>query len=103
MCKADFSVGQIVHHKTFGYRGVIYDVDPIFQGSEEWYERVAHSRPPKDCPWYHVLVDGQSVETYVAQRNLEADITQTPIEHPALDHFFNTFDRDRYHLKALHN
>ncbi|MGI9303895.1 MAG: heat shock protein HspQ, partial [Gammaproteobacteria bacterium] len=51
---AAFSVGQIVHHKLFDYRGVIYDVDPHFQGTDEWYEEVAKSRPPRNKPWYHV-------------------------------------------------
>ena len=53
---AQFSVGDLVHHKLFDYRGVIVDVDPEFQLTEEWYETVARSKPPKDRPWYHVLV-----------------------------------------------
>ena len=53
-----FFVGQIVHHNRFNYRGVIVDVDADFQGSESWYEHVARSRPPKDKPWYRILVDG---------------------------------------------
>ena len=55
---AKFFVGQIVHHKKFDYRGVVFDVDATFQGTDEWYELVARSRPPKHMPWYHVLVDG---------------------------------------------
>ena len=55
---AKFFVGQIVHHKKFDYRGVVFDVDATFQGTGEWYELVARSRPPKHMPWYHVLVDG---------------------------------------------
>ena len=66
-----FSIGQLVHHRLFDYRGVIVDVDPFFLGSEEWYEHVAKSKPPKDQPWYHVLVHGGNGRTYVAQRNLE--------------------------------
>ena len=50
---AEFQVGQIIHHKLFDYVGVVYDIDPTFQGSDEWYEQVARSRPPKDNPWYH--------------------------------------------------
>ena len=52
--KAKFRIGQIVHHKLFDYTGVIFDIDPIFQSSDEWYEQVAQSRPPKSKPWYHV-------------------------------------------------
>jgi hemimethylated DNA binding protein len=54
--RARFQVGQPIHHKRFDYRGVIVDVDPVFCGSEEWYQLMATSRPPKDRPWYHVLV-----------------------------------------------
>ena len=52
-----FAIGELIHHRRFDYRGVIVDVDPEFQGTEEWYEQMAVSRPPKDAPWYHVLVD----------------------------------------------
>ena len=66
---ASFSIGQIVQHRLFGYRGLIYDVDPTFQLTDEWYEQVARSRPPKDAPWYHVLPDGAQHMTYVAERS----------------------------------
>jgi heat shock protein HspQ len=91
MHKAAFSIGQIVHHKMFEYRGVIYDVDPVFEGPEEWYEQVARSRPPKDKPWYRVLIDGQNVQTYVAERHLEADPSDDPIDHPLVDYVFEDF------------
>lgn len=86
---AKFTVGQIVEHKLFGYRGLVFDVDPVFSSSEDWYEQMARSRPPKDAPWYHVLVDGADHVTYVAERNLEtAENTDDPIEHPLLGEFF---------------
>lgn len=94
--KARFSVGELIHHRLFDYRGVIVDVDQTFQGSEEWYQAVARSRPPKDEPWYHVLVDGSDHTTYVAERNLEADELLQPITHPMLEHFFAAFEHDRY-------
>ncbi len=87
--RAQFRVGQLVHHKRFDYRGVIVDVDATFQGTEEWYETMAQSRPPKDQPWYHVLVDRAAHMTYVTEQNLEPDLTGEPIAHPALDQFFN--------------
>jgi heat shock protein HspQ len=62
--RARFRVGQPIHHKRFDYRGVIVDVDPVFCGSEKWYEVIATSRPPKDRPWYHVLVHGAPHRTY---------------------------------------
>jgi len=91
-----FAVGDIVHHQRFGYRGVIVDVDSRFQGSEEWYDMVAKSRPPKNKPWYHVLVDGNDHSTYVAERHLELDETTDRIKHPMLDHFFSDFVNGKY-------
>ena len=91
-----FTMGQVVHHKLFDYRGVVIDIDPIFSLSEEWYEQVARSRPPKDAPWYRVLVGGASHETYVAERNLEGDDSGAPIEHPLLAAFFDSFEDGHY-------
>ena len=87
--RARFQVGQPVHHKLFDYRGVIVDVDATFQGSEEWYQAMARTRPPKDRPWYHVLVHNAEHMTYVTERNLEPDLTGEPIRHPALGEFFH--------------
>jgi heat shock protein HspQ len=80
----------------FDYRGVIVDVDPVFQGADEWYETVARSRPPKDRPWYHVLVHDATHTTYVAERNLEADESGRPVVHPLVEEFFVSFDNGRY-------
>jgi len=91
-----FSVGELVHHRLFDYRGVIFDVDPIFQGTEEWYREVAKSRPPKDKPWYHVLVNDALHTTYVAERNLEPDERTAPINHPLVEQIFNRFENGRY-------
>ena len=79
---AQFSVGEVIHHKLFDYRGVIVDVDPVFSGSEDWYDRIAKSRPPKDRPWYHILVDDGENNTYVSEQNLEADWSKEAIDHP---------------------
>ena len=94
--KVQFAVGELVHHRLFDYRGVIVDVDPRFQSSEEWYEAVAKSRPPKDKPWYHVLVDEAAHSTYVAERNLERDESTDPIRNPMLERFFSHFENGRY-------
>ena len=101
--KAAFSIGQLIHHKLFNYRGVIYDVDPIFQGTEEWYQQVAKSRPPKDKPWYHVLVDGQSMQTYVAERNLEAHEMEKPVDNPLVEEVFEQFVNGVYVRKRSTN
>ena len=94
--EAHFGPGAIVVHRRFGYRGVVFDVDPIYSGSDEWYEQVARSRPPKDRPWYHVLVDGASHTTYVAERHLSHDPKPAPITHPLLERLFDRFLDGRY-------
>jgi heat shock protein HspQ len=87
--RARFYVGQPVHHRLFDYRGVVADADATFQGSDDWYETMARSRPPKDRPWYHVLVHDAEHTTYVAERNLEPDLTGEPIRHPDLGLYFD--------------
>ena len=101
--KAKFQMGQIVHHKLFDYTGVIFDIDPIFQGSEEWYEQVARSRPPKNKPWYHVLVHAAEQSTYVAERNLDLEENPKSIQHPLINSLFTKFDGSQYHLKTKPN
>lgn len=101
--QAKFHIGQLIHHRLFDYRGVVVDVDPVFQGSEEWYLQVARSRPPKDKPWYRVLVHEAEHETYVAERNLEPDQSGDPIRHPLLDAFFSGLEGDGYRLRSRHN
>jgi len=100
---AKYRYGQIVHHKTFDYRGVVVDVHPQFQGTEEWYDRATRTEPPKDQPWYEVLVHDKGVETYVAQENLEPDDTQDPVEHPLVRVFFNEFSDGTYKVSGLTN
>ncbi|MFT6955820.1 MAG: heat shock protein HspQ [Halieaceae bacterium] len=94
--RAKFSIGDLVHHQLFAYRGVIVDVDATFQATDAWYETVAKSRPPKDKPWYHVLVHGAAHATYVAEQNLERDASSEPIIHPMLAQFFSRFEDGRY-------
>ena len=96
MARAKFDIGSLVHHLRFGYRGAVVDVDASFQGTEEWYEQVARSRPPKDAPWYHVLVHGASHTTYVAERNLDPDPSGAPIQHPLLVQLFDALREGRY-------
>jgi len=92
----NFRVGQVVHHLLFDYRGVIIGADRIFKGTEEWYRNVARSGPPRDKPWYHVLVHGAIHQTYVAERNLELDPTGEEIVHPLIDHYFLRFSDGAY-------
>lgn len=102
--KVNFGIGQVVHHLLFDYRGVIFDVDADFQGSEEWYEKNTKTgAPPKDEPWYHVLIDDDGRVAYVAQRNIEADFSREPVEHPLLANFFTTYEDGHYQSRNALN
>ena len=96
MKQAKFSIGQCIQHKLFDYRGVIVDVDPEFEGTDEWYENVAKSRPPRNEPWYHVLVHDGGQETYEAERNMLQDDSNEPVNHPLVDEFFDDFREGVY-------
>ena len=93
---AKFFVGQLVEHLKFGYRGAVFGVDAQFSLSEEGYDEVAKSRPPKDAPWYHVMVDGAANTTYVAERHLAQARDLSQINNPHLGEHFGQFDGERY-------
>lgn len=99
---AKFNIGQVVNHQLYGYRGVVYEIDPTFMLTAEWYEQTAKSRPPKNEPWYHVLVDNGIHTTYVAEQNLRAEMDPQPISHPSIDEIFASFWQGRYLLKKNH-
>lgn len=103
MKQAKFSIGQCVHHKLFDYRGVIVDADAEFLGSDDWYADVAKSRPPRDEPWYRVLVHDALNETYVAERNLTGDLSNEPVDHPLVGELFDGFDQGMYHSDRPNN
>jgi heat shock protein HspQ len=94
--QAKYSIGDLVHHRLFDYRGVVVDIDPHFQLTDEWYETVARSRPPKNEPWYHVLVHEATNSTYVAEQNLEPDPSGKKINHPMTEQFFTELRNGRY-------
>lgn len=96
MKQAKFSIGQCIEHRLTDYRGVIVDVDPEFLGMDEWYERLATSRPPKDEPWYHVLVHDSGRKAYVAECNLVQDDSPEPVDHPLLHEFLGGFEHGHY-------
>ncbi|MEN8260599.1 MAG: heat shock protein HspQ [Pseudomonadota bacterium] len=103
MTKAKFTIGQIIHHKLFDYRGVIVDVDFRFSGTDDWYESVARTRPSKNQPWYRVLVDHLGYETYVAEQNMEPSTVVDPIHHELVSSFFDEFKDGSYVPKARTN
>jgi heat shock protein HspQ len=94
-----FMIGQVVHHRLFDYRGVIVEAHPTFHHTDEWYRKVARTRPSKDKPWYRVLVHRTPDVTYVAERNLEEDRSGEPIAHPLLQPFFDSF-QDGYYSRG---
>jgi len=98
-----YQIGALVHHRLFGYRGVVFDVDANFRGSEEWYDTMARSRPPKNAPWYHVLVHDATHTTYVAERNLEPDDSGAPIRHALVDTYFDGLTDGIYVLRRRAN
>lgn len=102
---ARFSIGDVVRHRMFGFRGVIFDVDPVFANSEEWYQSIPEeARPAKDQPFYHLLAENAetSYVAYVSQQNLETDKSDEPIDHPAISGLFEPFEGGRYALRREH-
>ena len=102
MNKAKFEIGSIVKHKYFDFRGVIFDVDPEFNNTEEWYQSIpSQVRPRKDQPFYHLLAEAPSQPSYVAyvsQQNLLVDDSRSPVEHPDVNVFFGDFDGQSYKI-----
>ena len=99
---ARFAIGDVVRHKMFDFRGVIFDVDPVFANSEEWYEAIPEAiRPSKDQPFYHLLAENAETTyvAYVSQQNLIADETEEPVDHPALATMLDRTDADGYRLR----
>ena len=90
--KAKFSIGDVVKHRHFNFRGVIYDVDFEFNNSEEWYESIPKDvRPRKDQPFYHLLAENNEItyEAYVSEQNLIIDNSKEPIRHPLVNEVFS--------------
>jgi heat shock protein HspQ len=102
---AKFAIGQVVRHRLFPFRGVIFDVDPQFANTEEWYEAIPKEvRPRKDQPFYHLLAENaeSSYVAYVSQQNLVSDDSDEPVNHPAIGGLFDELGDGRYRLKREH-
>jgi heat shock protein HspQ len=97
--EARFGIGQVVRHRVYPFRGVIFDVDPEFANTEEWYEAIPEDvRPRKDQPFYHLLAENEETTyvAYVSEQNLLPDDTGTPVQHPQIETFFQGRDGDQY-------
>jgi len=100
MVHARFTIGDIVRHRMFPFRGVIFDIDPEFDNTEEWYEAIpAEIRPRKDQPFYHLLAENEDTEyvAYVSEQNLLPDESGEPVRHPQVGDMFDwNADNGRY-------
>ena len=107
MNKAKFEIGQIVKHRYFDFRGVIFDVDPEFDNTEEWYQSIpAQVRPKKDQPFYHLLAESPSQPSYIAyvsQQNLLKEEIPEPITHPLVEEIFTGIEGGKYISRAKSN
>ena len=95
MREAKFGIGQVVKHRLFPFRGVIVDVDPVFNNTEEWWLAIPEAiRPRKDQPFYHLLAENEESHytAYVSEQNLLVDETGEPVSHPAVTEAFQRKD-----------
>ena len=100
--EAKFAIGDVVRHRVFPFRGVIFDVDPTFNNTEEWWLSIPeHVRPRKDQPFYHLLAenDESAYVAYVSEQNLLVDETGEPVGHPQAPEIFEAFEPGRYKLR----
>jgi len=100
---AKFAIGQVVKHRVYPFRGVIYDVDPSFANTEEWWKAIpAEVRPSKDQPFYHLYAENAESQyiAYVSEQNLVSDESGEPVRHPQVDELFIRGDKGGYRRKA---
>ena len=103
--QARFAIGEVVRHRIFDFRGVVFDVDPVFANSDEWYEAIPEAiRPSRNQPFYHLLAENAetSYVAYVSQQNLLPDDSDEPIDHPAIESMFAGIEGGRYQLRPEH-
>ena len=99
---ARFGVGDVVRHRQFDFRGVVFDIDPVYANSEEWYESIPQEvRPKREQPYYHLLAENgeNAYVAYVSQQNLVGDGEGGPVEHPSVDELFEAFRDGHYRLR----
>ncbi len=100
---AKFGIGQIVKHRVYPFRGVIFDVDPVFANTEEWWRSIpAEVRPAKDQPFYHLYAENADSQyvAYVSEQNLVLDDTGEPVRHPQVDEAFTRVENGEYRRKG---
>jgi heat shock protein HspQ len=103
--RAKYRVGQVVRHRIHDFRGLIFDVDPVFSNSEEWWQAIpAEVRPRKDQPFYHILAENAETEyiAYVSEQNLLPDASGEPLRHPQIPKLFAVGEDGTYRLRQSH-
>lgn len=101
---AKFGIGQVVRHRKYPFRGIIYDVDPVFSNTDEWWLAIPEEvRPHKDQPFYHLFAENADTEyvAYVSEQNLLPDTSGDPIRHPQVDEMFVRAQDGGYHIKPV--
>jgi heat shock protein HspQ len=99
MRNAKYALGQVVRHRVYAFRGVVFDIDPVFSNSEEWWLAIpAEIRPVKDQPYYHLLAENSETEyiAYVSEQNLLPDESGEPLRHPQIGDYFEEDEEGRY-------
>lgn len=102
---AKFQIGQVVSHRIFAFRGLIFDVDPEFNNTEEWYRSIPEDiRPRRDQPFYHLFAENAESEyvAYVSEQNLVADTTGIPLRHAQIAAMFDKSEDGSYRVKRPH-
>jgi heat shock protein HspQ len=100
---AKYAIGQVVRHRIFPFRGVIFDVDPEFANTEEWWQAIPEEvRPRKDQPFYHLLAENEETEyiAYVSEQNLLPDNSGEPLRHPQISDVFERHEGGRYRIRT---
>jgi heat shock protein HspQ len=101
--QAKYAIGEVVKHRIYPFRGVIFDVDPSFSNTEEWYNSIPEDiRPSRDQPFYHLFAENAETEyiAYVSEQNLLPDTSREPIRHPQIRDVFDIDDHGRYKAKT---
>ena len=103
---AKFRIGQVVKHRIYPFRGVVFDVDPTFSNTEEWWLSIPEEiRPKRDQPFYHLFAENSETEyvAYVSEQNLVPDMSGEPVHHPQVDEVFGALEAGIYELREIHS
>ena len=102
--RAKYAIGDVVKHRIYPFRGVVFDVDPVFSNTEEWYNSIPQEvRPTRDQPFYHLFAENAESEyiAYVSEQNLLPDTSEEPVRHPQIDEVFVRDEDGKYLNKNL--